>query len=458
MGHAVSDDLVHWTTRPSISTAGAAGAWDGRPNRLTGMVVRHDDRFFMFLGATHNAVQLVGVYCSDDLDNWTAHPSNPVMCPKAPHYLDKPRPPQFGTVDWRDPCITYREQDGHYHALICARLPKWSHAHSGAAVGHLRSRDLIHWEHLPPLEAPLGKYFHAEVPDIFELGGRHYLLFSTNTRHGIRLNTPRRENVLGTFYLVGDHPDGPFSRPDDDLLIGASGRMMPYVGRTIAHGGRGGRLLYHHIRADRSTWGAPKMIGQNEDGTLYLRYMLLLEKLETGTMLESIDAIDALAVSDLGIWRREGAAVTGRADVLASSCKIARSVADLHLSCRLKIVAGSRAGVMLRNADHTGVHVMLDHEHQRAQIGMGTCDVYVYGDRPIVETTVDTCSLRLDHGTTYHLRCFARDEHFEVYLDDRWLFTAVLNDAAKAGDVDLYVERGQVAVSDIRLAAIEPLA
>ena len=60
-------------------------------------------------------------------------------------------------------------------------------------------------------------------------------------------------------------------------------------------------------------------------------------------------------------------------------------------------------------------------------------------------------------GQNDHLRCFARDEHFEVYLDGRWVFTSVFSDAAKAREVELVVERGTARFSDLRLAAIEPL-
>ena len=70
----------------------------------------------------------------------------------------------------------------------------------------------------------------------------------------------------------------------------------------------------------------------------------------------------------------------------------------------------------------------------------------------------DMCRCDLDAGKTYHLRCFARDEHFEVFLDDRWIFTAVLKEAAMSGDVELLVERGQATFSDLRLATIEPLS
>ena len=57
----------------------------------------------------------------------------------------------------------------------------------------------------------------------------------------------------------------------------------------------------------------------------------------------------------------------------------------------------------------------------------------------------------------YHLRCFARDEFFEVYIDDVWIFTACLPDSSQIGNVELYVERGKAEFKDLKLAQLEPL-
>ena len=45
----------------------------------------------------------------------------------------------------------------------------------------------------------------------------------------------------------------------------------------------------------------------------------------------------------------------------------------------------------------------------------------------------------------------------EVYLDDRWIFTLALADEARVGDIELFVERGEVEFSNVRLANIQPL-
>ena len=49
VGHAVSNDLVHWKTRPSIPVKGKKGAWNER-EALTGTLIQRDGTFFMFIG------------------------------------------------------------------------------------------------------------------------------------------------------------------------------------------------------------------------------------------------------------------------------------------------------------------------------------------------------------------------------------------------------------------------
>ena len=476
VGHAVGDDLVHWRSRPSIVLQSSAGEWNAGWNHKgmkTGVVVRHAGRFHMLLGTTWKGVDVYGGFVSDDLDNWMPYPGNPVLRPQGPHYQAQPTPPQHSRVDWRDPSITYRQDTGYYHALLCARLPQWSHRHSGAVVGHARSRDFVHWEHLPPIDAPTGQFYGAEVPEIFALDGRYYLLFAGSS-HYIRLNTPTRDDVLGTVYMIGEAFEGPFTLPDDYLLIGSGHRKhAAWCGRTISY--QDGRLLYHHIAADRPTWGASKMIGTCSDGTLYLRYMPALQRLETSVLLSSVEALAPLEVEDFGDWQRQAGALVGQAEVMGSSCRIAQAVTDVHLSIVIHASSAARAGVVLRCAEDKGVAMILDFERQCIEIGMGhktgvgKVRHYWLSDCGSIDPSrraafgvlqpdkKDFYRCPLHHGRDYHLRCFARDEHFEVYLDDRWVLTAVMTEAAKTGDVELVVEQGAARFSDLRLAAIEPL-
>jgi len=460
VGHAISEDLIHWQALKSIQTRGSEGSWNSSTT-LTGCVVHHQGLFYMFVGA-YDDVECIGVYTSPDLETWQACPDNPILKPKGPYYCETCSP-FIWPVDWRDPDIVWRQEDKHYHAVVCARLPKWGHDNTGAALGHLRSKDLIHWEYLPPFATPGEYFFHTEVPSIFELGGRFYLAFNTASLGGIKIDTPSREHAIGSFYLVAERYEGPYKLPDDPLLIGSGqGRRDACCARTIEY--QGGRLLYHHIDAKRPTWGSPKIVQTRVDGSLWLQYTPILEKLETETIPTSLNDVFKIVSSDMGIWKKYHDGLCGKAKVVGTAYKLAGEVADLHFQCKISMIFKTGcAGVVFRGFNgERGVAITLNFTKQRIEISNATGETFEMKgyDSNFGWTTMmrDSTSCSLTQGQSYHLRCFVRDEHFEAYLDDRWIFTTVMKDAPKKGDVELCVERGEATFTNLRLVNIEPFA
>ena len=45
----------------------------------------------------------------------------------------------------------------------------------------------------------------------------------------------------------------------------------------------------------------------------------------------------------------------------------------------------------------------------------------------------------------------------EVYLDDHWVFTVDLESEARIGDIELFVERGEAAFTNLRIAALHEM-
>ena len=474
VGHAVSNDLIHWQTHDSIAVRNSQPHWNSDVT-LTGMVVPHDNRFFMFVGSIVDNVQVIGLHISDDLEHWEPYPDNPVIRPAGPHYLSDPsKAAPFALVDWRDPNITYNNKDGYYHAILCAHLPQWDDQHSGATVGHLRSKDLINWQHLPPI-ASMPQFYNTEVPDIFELKGTYYLLFQSHSIGGLRLNTPMRNDTAGVYYMSGPTYQGPFELHNDYHLFGSgNGKMEGYSGRSLPY--RGHHVFYHHCHVKdpyRPAFGAPKLIRADSDSSLYLEYMPLLEKLETSVVLDSINNIKTPAPSkeNPGKWKINNDKIVGETVVTSSALMISEDISDLHLQCNINISTANRAGIIIRASrdnntmQSTAVAIWLDYERQEMKIGIAAYQPFVGWGHNIAYVMGnstssyihDTCRLTIERLKNYHLRCFARDEHFEVYLDNRWLFTSVLSEAAKMGSVNLIVERGQAEFSCVRLAKTESL-
>ena len=465
IGHAVSKDLVHWEGLESISTRGQPGEWNHR-RTATGMVLCHNNQFWMFVGGYDPEIkegdaQVVGVYLSQDLVHWELCRDNPVIYPGGAYLVD-PADGFFNVTDWRDSYIMWREEDRFYHAFLCARMPNWNHENFGSCVAHIRSKDLMHWDYLPPI-AVAGMYPNMEVPEIFELNGRYYLTFSTNSLTGLRINTPTRESVRGTFYMVSDSFDGPFELPGDPLLIGAAhGNLGAYVARSIEYHGE--RLLYHQVGDSdiaRTAWGTPKIIRTNSDGTLRLEYFPSLNELETDVLVSSFKDIPPPETTDMGMWIRGDDGFIGTNCVAGTSCKLIADASDFHLRCTVSSLTACCAGIVLRETNKkTGVIILMDFENQRLQIGKSEVPPvynYAHGLLGLRCHVYDSRKYCLHMNQSYELRCLFRNEFFEVYINDIWVFTVCLPDAPKSGAISLYVERGKAEFNTLRLAQLEPL-
>ncbi|MBI5667448.1 MAG: glycoside hydrolase family 32 protein [Chloroflexi bacterium] len=202
-GHAVSDDLLHWTDLP-VALAPTPGGPD-EAGVFSGCAVNNNGVPTLIYTGTrgeHNEIQTQCIASSDDaLLTWRKYPGNPV--------LDR-MPDEAGqTRDFRDPFV-WQDGDTWYMALG-SRIQD-----VGGAVFLYRSPDLIHWEYLNPL---LVGDIHRhgvtwECPNFFKLGDQWVLIISSHMGNytasvlyfaGSYENhrfTPRCEGVLdyGTLY------------------------------------------------------------------------------------------------------------------------------------------------------------------------------------------------------------------------------------------------------------------
>ena len=141
-------------------------------------------------------VKKIGWLISDDLDDWQRIDSGPVMQPLPPWYEHRPEETiEFGCF-WRDPQLI--ERDGAWEVFVCARDATGPHGGRGS-IGRARLENLLDWTYLPPIFAP-GVFRGMEVPHYFSFGGRHYFLWSTMSRKGVRLNSPKGQLTAGAYY------------------------------------------------------------------------------------------------------------------------------------------------------------------------------------------------------------------------------------------------------------------
>lgn len=171
----------------------------------TGSVIEgNDGNFHMFYTAQNNynpkyhrdgkPLQYVAHAISTDLINWEKLPE---LTFGADERIYEP-------FDWRDPFVFYNEEEKCFDMLLAARL-RGASEKNGGCVGLCRSYDLLHWEAKEPFYNP-ETYMTHECPDLFKLGNKWYLVYSTFSEKFV------------THYRMSDKLSGPWTSPIEDTF------------------------------------------------------------------------------------------------------------------------------------------------------------------------------------------------------------------------------------------------
>ena len=173
----------------------------------TGSVIEgNDGQFHMFYTAQNNynpkyhrdgkPLQYVAHAISTDLINWE----------KLPELTFGADESIYEPFDWRDPFVLYNADEKCFDMLLAARL-RGASEKNGGCVGLCRSYDLIHWEAKEPFYNP-ESYMTHECPDLFKLGNKWYLVYSTFSEKFV------------THYRMSDKLSGPWTSPIEDTFDG----------------------------------------------------------------------------------------------------------------------------------------------------------------------------------------------------------------------------------------------
>lgn len=438
LGHAVSTDLIHWEPRPDIVLQ-EPGAWDGGPI-LTGMVFPFDGRFAMSYGSVVDGVERIGMLLSDDLETWTKHPRNPVLLPAPPYETDLNQM-ALPSVAWRDAFIEWNEETGFYEALVSARVPQGEMMTRGC-VARARSKDLVHWEHLPPLAAPM-RWQDMEVPERFFLDGHYYLIFSTAHSKGPDLDTPSRRNCSGTWYIVSSKRDHGYEVPEDPLILGSGeGNWDCYVGRFLRFGED--PLIYYHQCGPRPALSTPKKINKLADGRLTLGYWKGCDALNGEVLPLSDPSLDPIKTGPVahGAWRVSDGAVFGECAFGPTAALTQVRAVDFQLVCDIEFKTAAKAGLLLRFDPRygRGAGVILD--RKRGEITIGRAQREHSG---VVKLRVhDVYRAGFSAKDNYRLRVMAAGEFVDVYVDETLVFSSVMPHWDQEGHIGYYVDSGEV--------------
>jgi beta-fructofuranosidase len=249
IGHAVSRDLREWTPLPDALDAGEAGSWDDLAT-WTGSVVHDGTRWWMFYtgvsAADAGLRQRIGRAWSDDLQAWHKDDGFLLEAPEAFEQLDTSVWPD---LCWRDPYVFADPQDGGWAMLVTARVPSGAPDARGV-VALLRSRDLRTWTAEGPVTSP-GDYGHMEVPQVVEIGGRHYLVFCAYADCTSAARQARVGRVTGTHVQVGSTATGPFEATSNELFAADAAGSL-YAGKVVRDPLTGGWALLAFLQFDAS--------------------------------------------------------------------------------------------------------------------------------------------------------------------------------------------------------------
>jgi beta-fructofuranosidase len=225
-GHAVSDDLLHWTDLP-VALAPTPGGPD-ETGCFSGCAVNNDGVPTLVYTGVRGQAHDIQTQCiatsRDNLLTWDKYPGNPVI---------RAVPPEAGqTRDFRDPFV-WRE-GATWYLLLASRI-----VDVGGVVFLYRSPDLIHWEYMHPLLSGTNEKNGRtwECPNFFPLGDKWVLILSAHI--GMKTGL--------VFYFVGDYHNQRFT-PE---IEGVFDHACLYAPLTMQDD-QGRRLLWGWLREGRS--------------------------------------------------------------------------------------------------------------------------------------------------------------------------------------------------------------
>ena len=453
VGHATSMDLLQWTEHEDIEIHPREGDWDYQARiSQTGYVVHAEGRYWMAYGARHAGTQKIGWLVSDDLYQWHRPSAEPVMWPQTDYYEHEGQQSVEVGYWWRDPCFV-RVGDA-WDAFVCARARQGPHGGRGC-IGRARSRDLHHWEYLPPIYAP-GRYRGMEVPHYFELKGYHYFLFSTMSRKGIRLNSPKGQLTAGVYYCLSTSYEGPYQMPKDHLLVGDNA----YVGRHFQFDGED--LLTHLNQReydeaeDRPTFGLPKRFAQGADGSLILRFWPKAAALWDGAdQVLLSEPLDTMALP--GQWDMASTAVTGSCEFGPSVVWTPAVCQDLHLTGEVELSLACRGSILLRGREKSGVIFTINCCERQFEIG--TADgrpngLYLHLAETIPFSAMPELAPQFK-SRQFSVRLIARAEIVEAYVQDRLIFTRSFAGIFGEGHMGFAVDTGRMSIANLEINLIQ---
>lgn len=251
IGHATSTDLIHWEEQSGVILPGDPStpetAYDSG-QLFTGCAVRDNGIFYNFYCGNHAGQfgentpvmrQSICLATSEDGFEFTKFEGNPVIEPIPGKYFNwfeevAPFPHHAHEwVDCRDLTVVKNPNRNEWLGYCVMRTKNAKNAFESSCIVLCRSRDLYHWTVEDPICKP-NRFNCFEVPDVFCLNGRWFMIALTGDMYGQSERWTDKEITGGTLVFESDSPELPFTEVRDNLLLADKHKnQQGYSARTV---------------------------------------------------------------------------------------------------------------------------------------------------------------------------------------------------------------------------------
>jgi beta-fructofuranosidase len=450
IAHAVSTDGMIWRRVRNALFVDEPGSWDD--DMLWTMHVvpdleKHGAWRMFYTGlsrAEFGRIQRVGLARSDDLYHWTrcSNGSYPIQIDGT--YYESRVDEGRNWVSFRDPFF-YRDPVSGDRLLLCSARVKDGPVIRRGCVGLARETSPDHFVFTAPLHRP-GLYDDVEVPNLFRLNGRYYLLGSV--REDTKIHYWHADTLYGPYENFYDNvllPSGNYAARvcqvgDKTLLFNFFSRKETVNGREII-----ARLL-----------PPPKEISTNADGRLFLRSFGEFDRLTTGKItLTRAAAFDVLFGNP-----HASAEDTDRGLHLAcpSGCEaflLPGEHEDFRLRARLRLAGQGKCGLVLRTTrEGDGYYLALD-------LVKGYVELRHWGASPRPQFE-HAFRFEILQSGAFIINSTRQDWEIEVvthgvYLElsiNGQITLSLVDDGFQRGRVGFYVESAKLLLTDVTLEGL----
>ncbi len=451
IAHAVSDDGLNWRRVKNALFVGDPGSWDD--DMLWTMHVspdpEHQGAWRMFYTGLsrgeYGRVQRVGMAWSNDLMHWQRIDSGlyPLEVGKKhyEHSADEGRK----WVSFRDPFFYRDPESGARLLLASARVNRGPLIRRGC-VSVAREVEPNRFEFEEALHHP-GLYDDVEVPNLFRLDGRYFLLGSI--REDTKVHYWYSDEVMGPYENFFDNvllPRGNYAaricrRGDEVLLFNFFARQEQHYGREITK-----KLL-----------PPPKLLVTDETGRLRMK---------------SFGGYDDLVTEHCAVPLARGMdRLFNNPHATTSDCEQGVSLTcpsgyeayllpgehrSVRLRAQLDLKGSGKCGLVLRvNEEGDGYYLSLD-------LIKGVAQLRAWGANslPELEFAFNYQQLQAGYFVSQHagpwdLEVVAHGMYLEVSING-FVTLSLVDDAYGEGRFGFYTESATLTVRDVSIENLEP--